>query len=54
MQLGWSLRPRQRHDLEDFYPYAGHLQMRVVFAEYLRGRIMRFGLHNRIASDLIS
>jgi hypothetical protein len=27
----------------------GNLQMRMVFTEYLRGRIMRFGLHNRIA-----
>jgi hypothetical protein len=49
----WPLHPRHRHDLDDFYPGAGHLQMRVVFAEYLRGRIMRFGLNNRIASDLI-
>jgi hypothetical protein len=29
----------------------GNLQMRMVFAEYLRGRIMRF-VHNRIASAL--
>jgi hypothetical protein len=31
----------------------GHFQIRVVFAEYLRGRIMRFGLHKQRASDLI-
>ena len=49
----WPLHPRQRHDLHDFDPCAGHLQMRMVFAEYLRGRIMRFGLHDRVASDLI-
>jgi hypothetical protein len=49
----WPLHPRQRHDLDYLYPCAGHLQMRMVFAEYLRGRVMRFGLHNRIASDLI-
>src|SRR5262249_48726371 len=48
-----SLHPRQWHDLHDFYPCAGHLQMRMVFAEYLRCRIMSFGLHDRIASDLI-
>jgi hypothetical protein len=47
------LHPRHRHDLDDFYPCAWHLQMRMVFAEYLRGRIRRFGLHNRIASNLI-
>jgi len=31
----------------------GILQMGMVLAEYLRGRIMRFGLHDRIAADLI-
>jgi hypothetical protein len=48
-----ALHPRHRHDLDDFYPCAGQLQMGMVLAEYLRGRIMRFGLHNRIAADLI-
>jgi hypothetical protein len=48
-----ALHPRHRHDLDDFYPCAGVLQMGMVLAEYLRGRIMRFGLHNRIAADLI-
>jgi hypothetical protein len=52
-QWRWPLHPRHGHDLDDFYPCAGHLQMRMVFAEYLCGRIMRFGLHNRRASDLI-
>jgi hypothetical protein len=29
----WSLHLGKRHDLHDFYPCAGHLQMRMVFAE---------------------
>src|SRR6476660_3337376 len=36
----WSLHLGYRHYLHDFYPSAGHLQMRMVFAEYLRGRLM--------------
>jgi hypothetical protein len=47
------LHPRHRHDLDDFYPCARHLQMGMVASEYFCGRIMRFGLHNRIAADLI-
>src|SRR5262245_14996776 len=47
------LHPRHRHDLDDFYPCARHLQMGMVLAEDLCGRIMRFGLHNRIAANLI-
>src|SRR6476646_10694431 len=33
----WSLHVGYRHYLHDFYPGAGHLQMRMVFAEYLSG-----------------
>jgi hypothetical protein len=47
------LHPWHRHDLDDFYPRARHLEMGMVIAKYLCGRIMRFGLHNRIAADLI-
>jgi hypothetical protein len=40
------LHPWHRHDLDDFYPCARHLEMGMVIAKYLCGRIMRFGLHN--------
>ena len=47
------LHPWQRHDLNDFYPCAGHLHMGMILAEDLRGLVMRFGPHNRIAADRI-
>jgi hypothetical protein len=41
-----SLHPRHLHDLDDLYPCAGHLQVRLVLAENLCRRIGRFGLYN--------
>ena len=35
-----ALHPRHRHDLDNFYPCARHLQMGMVLAEYLRGCVM--------------
>ena len=46
-ELDRTLRARHRHDLDDVDPSAGHhLQMGVVLAENLGGRVVRFGLDN--------
>jgi formylglycine-generating enzyme len=39
------LHPRNRHDLNYFYPRAWHLKMRLVLAENLCGRFGRFSLY---------
>src|SRR5437764_544765 len=48
------LHPRDRHDLDDLDPRARHhLQVRMVLAEHLRGRVMGLCLHDRIAADAV-
>src|SRR5277367_1473228 len=47
------LHHRQRHDLHDLYPRAGHLEVREIFVEHHGCRFVRFSLDDGVAAHLV-